>query len=88
MARTVFGKYIPVFLAVTTFVAANLQHSPANMGYFALAMPSGHGPGWGSALLWNIIPAGLGNMIGGAFLVAVPFRYAFAGLLDHAEDLD
>ena len=78
MARTIFGKFIPVFLAVTAFVAANLQHSPANMGYFALIMPSGHGPGWGAALAWNVIPVGIGNMVGGAFLVAVPFRYAFA----------
>jgi formate transporter len=78
MARTIFGKFIPVFLAVTAFVAANLQHSPANMGYFALVMPSGHGPGWGAALAWNVIPVGIGNMVGGAFLVAVPFRYAFA----------
>ena len=64
MARTIFGKYIPIFLAVTAFVAANLQHSPANMGYFALIMPGGHGPGWGPALVWNVIPAGIGNMLG------------------------
>ena len=90
MARTVFGKYVPVFLAVTAFVAANFQHSPANMGYFALIMPSGHGPGWGSALAWNVIPAGIGNMLGGALLVAIPFRFAFPGLLtDHrAVDAD
>ena len=81
MARTVYGKFVPVFLAVTAFVAANFQHSPANMGYFALIMPSGHGPGWGSALAWNVIPAGIGNMLGGAFLVAIPFRFAFARLV-------
>lgn len=88
MARTVFGKFIPVFLAVTAFVAANLQHSPANMGYFALVMPSGHGPGWDSAIAWNIVPAGIGNMIGGAFLVAVPFRYAYASLAGRAGHLE
>jgi formate transporter len=76
MGRTIIGKYVPVFLAVTLFVSANLQHSPANMGYFALIMPTGRGPGWGSALAWNIVPAGIGNMIGGAFLVALPFWYA------------
>jgi len=74
--RSIIGKYIPVFLAVTLFVAANFQHSPANMGYFSLIMPTGHGPGWGAALAWNIIPAGLGNMAGGAFLVALPFWHA------------
>ena len=76
MGRSIIGKYIPVFLAVTLFVAAGFQHSPANMGYFSLIMPTGHGPGWGPALAWNIIPAGLGNMAGGAVLVALPFWYA------------
>jgi len=76
MGRSIIGKYVPVFLAVTLFVAANLQHSPANMGFFSLIMPTGDGPGWGTALAWNIIPAGIGNMAGGAFLVALPFWYA------------
>jgi formate transporter len=76
MGRTLFGKYVPVFLAVTMFVAANFQHSPANMGYFSLIMPSGHGPGWDTALLWNVIPAGIGNIIGGSLLVVLPFWFA------------
>lgn len=76
MGRTLFGKYIPVFLAVTLFVAANFQHSPANMGYFSLIMPGGHGPGWSAALLWNVIPAGIGNIVGGTLLVVLPFWFA------------
>jgi formate transporter len=76
MGRTIIGKYIPVFLAVTLFVAANFQHSPANMGYFSLAQWMGHGPGWDVALWWNIIPAGIGNLIGGTVFVALPFWYA------------
>jgi formate transporter len=76
MGRTIVGKYVPVALAVTLFVAANFQHSPANMGYFGLATPLGIGPGWPTALLWNIIPAGIGNMLGGALLVALPFWFA------------
>jgi formate transporter len=75
MGRTIFGKYIPVFLAVTLFVAANFQHSPANMAYLSLAQWMGHGPGWGVALGWNIIPAGIGNLIGGTFFVALPLWY-------------
>lgn len=76
MGRTIFGKYVPVALAVSMFVAAGVQHSPANMGYFALAMPYGGGPGWLAALAWNIVPVGIGNMIGGAVLVALPFYFA------------
>lgn len=73
MGRSIIGKYIPVFLAVSLFVAANFQHSPANMGYFSLAAGMGLGPGWIRALAWNIIPVGIGNMIGGGLLVALPF---------------
>jgi len=58
---------------VTLFVAANFQYSPASMGFFSLVMPSGRGSGWGAALGWNIVPAGIGNMVGGAFLAALPF---------------
>jgi len=76
MGRTIGGKYIPVLLAVTLFVSANFQHSPANMGYFALVMPGGTGPGWWTALAWSIIPVGIGNMIGGALHVVIPFHYA------------
>ena len=76
MANTLFGKFVPVFLVVTLFVAANLQHSPANMGYFSLSMAMGGGPGWDAAFWWNIIPAGIGNIMGGALLVALPFWYA------------
>lgn len=78
MARTILGKYIPILLAVSLFVAANFQHSPANMGYFSLLMMETDGPGWWNALAWNIVPAGLGNMLGGALLVALPLSFAFA----------
>jgi len=75
MGRTIIGKYIPVFLAVTLFVAANFQHSPANMAYFSLAQWLDQGPGWGVALAWNIIPAGIGNLVGGSLLVVLPLWY-------------
>lgn len=77
MGRTIVGKYIPVLLAVTLFVAAGLQHSPANMAYFSLLMAETDGPGWWNTIAWNLVPAGIGNMLGGALLVAVPFEYAF-----------
>lgn len=75
MGRTIIGKFVPVFLAVTLFVAANFQHSPANAGYFALIMPGGDGPGWALALGWNLIPAAVGNILGAALLVALPLWY-------------
>jgi formate/nitrite transporter FocA (FNT family) len=77
MAKTLTSKFIPIFLVVSLFVAGNLQHSPANMGYFSLIMSTGQGPGWASAFLWNIIPAGIGNILGATLLVALPFSYSF-----------
>ena len=76
MGRTLIGKYIPVLLAVTAFDAANFQHAPANMGFFGLINATGHGPGWGTALAWSIAPAAVGNLIGGFFLVVLPFWFA------------
>lgn len=73
MGRTIIGKYIPVFLVVTAFVASGFMHSPANMAYFSLAEPAGLGPGWGSAMAWSIAPAAVGNVLGAFFLVALPF---------------
>ncbi len=78
MGKTIIGKYIPIFLAVSVFVSANFQHSPANMGYFSLIMPTGNGPGWENAIFWNLIPAAIGNILGGIFLVALPFWYALS----------
>lgn len=75
MSRTIIGKWVPVFLAVTLFVAANFQHSPANIAYFAIANAAGRGPGWGVAIGWSILPAAIGNLIGGALLVVLPFCY-------------
>lgn len=73
MGRTIIGKFIPVLLAVSAFVAAGFMHSPANMAFFSLATPDGIGPGWGPALAWSIAPAAIGNVLGAFFLVALPF---------------
>lgn len=76
MGRTVIGKYIPVLITVMAFVAGGFLHSPANMAYLSLVQPLGDGPGWGNGLLWAVLPAAIGNIIGAFFLVALPFYFA------------
>lgn len=78
MGRTIIGKYVPVVLAVTAFVAAGFQHSPANMGYFSLAAAFGQPPDWGTVLAWNLLPAGIGNILGGGLAVAALLGWAYA----------
>ncbi|MEM8903065.1 MAG: formate/nitrite transporter family protein [Actinomycetota bacterium] len=76
MGRTIIGRYVPVFLVVVAFVATGFLHSPANMGFYSLVGPTGAGPGWETGLWWAIVPAAIGNVLGGALLVALPFWYA------------
>ncbi|OYW60475.1 MAG: hypothetical protein B7Z30_04115 [Rhizobiales bacterium 12-68-15] len=80
--RTVTQKLAGILLPVAAFVAAGLEHSVANMYLLpyalmvqtltgqmdaALSLP---------AILGNLVPATLGNMIGGA-LVALAYWQAF-----------
>ena len=83
MGRTIIDRFVPVFLAVSLFVAAGFQHSPANMAYFSLAAGAEIGPGWGAALGWSILPAALGNLLGGLLLVALPLWLSFGS--SHSE---
>lgn len=76
MGRTIIGKYVPVLLAVTLFVAANFQHAPANIGFFALADLAGGHPGWSGVIVWSIVPTGIGNLLGGTLFVALPLWHA------------
>ena len=77
-ARTVSGKILGIVFPIVTFVALGVQHSPANMGYFAVGLIEGDmGTSWGEAIAWNIVPASIGNLIGGAVFVALLFWYTY-----------
>ncbi|WP_291383519.1 formate/nitrite transporter family protein [Demequina sp.] len=78
MGRTIIGKYIPVLLAVTAFVSAGFQHSPANMGFFSLESGFGGGVDWATVFAGNLAPAGLGNVIGGGVAVAALLSWVYA----------
>lgn len=72
-ARSLPGKIIGIAIPVITFVGIGVQHSPANMGYLNLgliACPACEIT-WAEAFLWNIIPAGIGNLIGAAVFVSL-----------------
>lgn len=79
-ARTVSGKILGIVFPIVTFVALGVQHSPANMGYFSVGLIEGDiGTSWGAAIAWNIAPASIGNLIGGAVFVALLFWYTYGG---------
>ncbi len=87
-ARTVSGKILGITFPIVAFVALGVQHAPANMGYFAAGLIHGHvGTDVGTALAWNIAPATLGNLIGGAIFVALLFWYTFGADPEGREEL-
>ncbi|KGX84448.1 formate/nitrite transporter family protein [Pontibacillus marinus] len=85
-ARDITGKIIGTTLPVILFVAGNFQHSAANMGYFSMATLATDKYSWYEFLFMNIIPASIGNIIGGALLVSLLFSYAYKDDIRSAID--
>lgn len=80
------GKIIGLFLPITLFVIAGYEHCVANM-YFIPAgifVSSEYGISadsltWGNFLLKNLLPVTLGNIVGGAGIVATGYYLAYLG---------
>ena len=68
------AKALVIALAITTFVLTGLEHSIANMAYFALHALL-NGADW-AAMGWNLLWVTLGNLLGGAVLLGLPLWYA------------
>ena len=68
-------QFRTITLAITTFVLTGLEHSIANMAYFALHALLNGGADW-AAMGWNLLWVTLGNLLGGAVLLGLPLWYA------------
>lgn len=93
-AKDIIGKLFSCFFAVLLFVTAGFEHSVANMyyvpaGIFAknvnsFMVTSGVSYGalnalnWSNFFLRNLIPVTLGNIVGGAILVAGIYWFNYA----------
>lgn len=83
-ATELAGKIIALFVPVTLFVLCGFEHSVANMffipvGIFA-SMEYGIEAGgldFLSALVNNILPVTLGNIVGGSFVVGLVYWYVY-----------
>jgi formate/nitrite transporter FocA (FNT family) len=83
-ARSTGDKILAIIFPITAFVAAGFEHCIANMYFIpvglmikiidpAFVSRSGLALGnltWANFLVHNLIPVTIGNVIGGAFLVA------------------
>jgi formate/nitrite transporter len=80
MAKDLPGKIVAIWFPISAFVAMGLEHSVANMFIIPLGIMSGAAVTWKDFLLKNLLPVTLGNIIGGAVLVAGVFSYAYGAL--------
>ena len=76
-AKEIIGKIIGIWFPVMAFVALGFEHSIANMYFIPLAMFEGADITISSFIFKNLIPATLGNIIGGAFFVGGLYYKAY-----------
>lgn len=73
--HTFFEKALGCWLPVMAFVVLGYEHSIANMFYLPLAMLEGAPLSVDTCLTNNILPATIGNIIGGALFVGCIHTY-------------
>ncbi len=76
-SKSVAGKIIAIWFPVMTFVAIGYEHSVANMFFLPVAMMEGFELSVWELFTVNLIPATLGNIIGGALLVGGVYWYIY-----------
>lgn len=83
-AKDVTGKFWGLFMPIMLFVLCGFEHCVANMYYIpaGLFVKAMYGVGneslnWGSFFLKNLLPVSLGNIVGGAGLVGLPYWFIY-----------
>ena len=85
------GSALGVIIPAIAFVAVGAQHSPANTGYTCLAWinVSEREPihfELGDMIAWNLIPATIGNIIGGTVMVGGIMFYLHGAPIDEIRE--
>nr|WP_067260018.1 formate/nitrite transporter family protein [Methanobrevibacter cuticularis] len=72
----VIGKILGIWFPIMAFVAIGFEHSVANMFFIPLGIFLGDIT-WTQAIVNNLIPVTIGNIIGGAIFVALLYWYTY-----------
>ncbi len=76
-SKDVAGKILGIWFPVMTFVAIGYEHSVANMFFLPIAMLEGFDLTIGDLFIKNLIPATIGNIIGGALFMGGLYWYVY-----------
>ena len=77
-ANNITGKCIVIWIPIMIFVTLGYEHSIANMFFMPAAIYSGIDLTWAAFATANLIPATLGNIVGGAVFVGCAYWYTYA----------
>ena len=83
-AKDVVGKFWGLFMPIMLFVLCGFEHCVANMYYIPAGLfckvlygVQNDALNWGSFFVKNLIPVTLGNIVGGAGLVGLPYWFVY-----------
>ncbi|RZT95849.1 formate/nitrite transporter [Ancylomarina subtilis] len=76
-AKDTTGKILGIWFPVMAFVAMGFEHCVANMFFIPVAIFHGADITWMDFIVKNLIPATLGNIVGGALFVGTAYWYAY-----------
>lgn len=76
-SKDIIGKCIGIWIPVMLFVTLGYEHSIANMFFIPASIFVGANITWSSFIINNLIPATIGNLIGGSVLVGMVYWYLF-----------
>lgn len=82
-SKNVIGKIVGIWFPVMTFVAIGYEHSIANMFFIPVAMFEGFDISIIDLFVKNLIPATLGNIVGGALFVGMLYGYLYDNKQPH-----
>lgn len=76
-SRSITGKILGLWFPIMAFVAIGYEHSIANMFFLPVAIMEGFDLTLADMFIKNIIPATLGNMIGGGLFVGGLYWFVY-----------
>ena len=76
-AKDISGKCLGIWIPIMLFVTLGYEHSIANLFFIPAAIYSGAGILWSDFILQNLIPATLGNFVGGTVFVGCVYGYLY-----------
>jgi formate/nitrite transporter FocA (FNT family) len=88
-AKDTLGRMVGIWAPVMTFVALGMEHSIANLFFIPAAMMAGLHATVGEFVVNNLIPATLGNIVGGAVFIGLPYAWLYSetdGKIDEPSD--